>query len=156
MNSIEGLTQQIQELTELTQSQVRTIEEKDAENRRLSAALDTQGELTQKYQALALEAAQGAPQQHAQAALSGVTPWKNRQYQSHTPDMALSDRECLSLAEEEIADLRTILAQRAASKDSKRDAEIARLRSELILAESAIASMQDSLEGMADQLNEKG
>lgn len=41
---------------------VRTIEDKDAEIAQLKAACEAQGVLTQKYQALALEAAQAAPQ----------------------------------------------------------------------------------------------
>ncbi len=58
---------------------VRTIEEKDAEIARLTAACDAQGMLTQKYQALALDAAQ------AQAPVAGrftMTPELRRELQA--------------------------------------------------------------------------
>jgi len=57
----------------------------EAELRISHAACDAQGDLTQKYQALALEAAQAAPQQHAQAAQVGTIG------HAHTPSPEIAD-----------------------------------------------------------------
>lgn len=68
MHTIESLETAMHEQTELAEKLRKQAETMEAELRIAKSACDAQGELTQKYQALALQVAQSAPQQNAQAA----------------------------------------------------------------------------------------